>query len=273
MNLRLSPSSFKQILVHLCLLGGALLVLSPFVIMVFTAFTAEKYVLDGISFEHLTLDNFRMAWSAQAWPALYANSIVTTGLILIGGLVTSIPAGYLLARRTFRGSGTYLVLVLVCLSIPAQVTALPTYVALAKLSLLDTITSLALPFLGSAFGVFLFRQFILTIPRSRFDAARIDGVGPVAMVWRVVLPSVRPAIYAFAMFSVTSHYNDLFWPSVVLQGPQAATVPIGLTTYVNQDVGNYYGPQMASAILAILPLLVAFALVQRRLTQGVALAQ
>ena len=258
---------------QLCLLLGAVLVLSPFAVMITTAFTPQRYVLDGISLRHLTFDNFRQAWDAQQWVSLYRNSVVSTGLILLGQLVTAIPAGYLLARRRFRGGRVSLLLVLACLSIPSQVIALPIYVLLAKMSLLDSMTALVLPFLGSAFGVFLFRQFILTIPQSRFDAARIDGVGPVAVVWRVVLPSVRPAIYAFAMFSVTSHYNDLFWPSVVLQSPRAATVPIGLATFVGGDAGDQYGPQMASAVLGIVPLLIAFLLVQRRMTQGIPVAR
>lgn len=259
-----------QIVTHLALATGAFLVLGPFVIMVVTAFTPERYILDGFSLRHFTLENFRTAWSSQQWIALYEHSIVSTALILLGQLLTSIPAGYLLARWSFRGRRVSLLLVLGCLAIPTQVTALPIYVLLAKMTLLDSMTALVLPFLGSAFGIFLFRQFILTIPQSRFDAARIDGVGPVAVIWRVVLPNVRPAIYAFAMFSVTAHYNDLFWPSVVLQGERAATVPIGLATYVNQDVSNSYGPQMASAVLAVVPLLVAFLFVQRRITQGIA---
>lgn len=262
-----------QLFSHLWLALGAVVLLAPFAVMVTTAFTPEKLVLDGFSFRHLTFDNFRQAWSAQPWLSLYANSLISSGLILLGQLVTSIPAGYLLARHSFRGSRVYLLVVLACLAIPAQVTALPIYVGLAKLSLLDTMTALVVPCLGSAFGVFLFRQFILTIPQSRFDAARIDGVGPVAMVWRVVLPGVRPAIFAFAMFSVTGHFNDLFWPSVVLLGPRNATVPMGLATYITEDTSNQYGPQMATAVLAIIPLLIVFLFVQRRITQGLPVAR
>jgi multiple sugar transport system permease protein len=262
-----------QLFSHVWLALGATVVLAPFAVMVMTAFTPERWVLDGFSFQHLTLDNFRQAWSAQPWFSLYANSLTSSGLILLGQLITSIPAGYLLARQKFRGSRVYLLVVLACLAIPAQVTALPIYVVLARLSLLDTMTALVVPCLGSAFGVFLFRQFILTIPQSRFDAARIDGVGPVAMVWRVVVPSVRPAIFAFSMFSVIGHYNDLFWPSTVLLGNRYATIPFGIASFLAEDTSNQYGPQMATAVLGILPLLIAFLLVQRRITQGLPVAR
>ena len=113
---------------------------------------------------------------------------------------------------------------------------------------------------------------MLTIPQSIFDAARLDRVSEFGMVWRVVLPNVRPAITAFGIFSVVGHWNDLFWPSVVLRSPSNATVPFAVTQFADQESGIRYGAQMAAAVLAVVPLVAAFLLAQRQFIRGITLS-
>lgn len=266
MNSRL----LAQVIRHTALAMGALIMLAPFAVMARTAFTASGAAFDG-GLDDLTLDNFRQVWSEQPWLRLYANGFAAVALIFLGQVILGLAAGYALARREFVGKRIAMLLVAACLIVPEQVTALPNYVLLARLGWIDSMFSLVVPFVGSAFAIFLFRQFILTLPQSLFDAAHLDGVGPIAVVWRVVLPNVRPAIVALGVFSVVSHWNDLFWPSIVLQTDAAATVPYAVATYANAEAFSDYGIQMAAAILAVLPLMIAFIATQRHFVRGISL--
>lgn len=163
-----------------------------------------------------------------------------------------------------------LVLVILALVIPAQVIAMPVFVLISQLGMVDQLGALILPFLTSAFGIFLFRQFVMTIPSHIFDAARVDGVGHFGIVWRVVLPNVKPAILAFGIFSIVSHWNDLFWPSVVLRTTESATVPFAIAQFTNPELGVRPGVQMAAAALAATPLILAFLAAQRHFVNGLA---
>ncbi|MER6526097.1 carbohydrate ABC transporter permease [Streptomyces sp. NPDC001508] len=259
---------------HLCLALGGVVMLLPFYVMLRSAFTPEEYILDGsLGLSHLTLANFTTAWNTAPWGRYYLSSLLSTALIFAGQVVTSVPAGYALARLRFKGRHLAFWTVLACFIIPTQVIAIPTYIGLSRAGLGDTLGGLVVPFIASAFGIYLMRQFILSIPQSLFDAARLDRVGPVAMVWRVVLPNVKPGLLALGVFSVIAHWNDLFWPSVILRTPAHATVPYAISQFVSQDTGNQYGPQMAAATLATVPLLVGFLICQRHFVRGIALAR
>jgi len=258
--------------IHLALAVGAVIIILPFAVMLWTAFVPQRLLFDGgANLRDLTLANFRTALGQASWGRYYRNSLITTAAIFLAQLATCLPAAYVLARCHFRGKRGVLWLVLACLIAPPQAIAIPNYVLLARGHLLDSLAALIIPFLTSAFGIFLFRQFILTIPQPIFDAARLDGVGDLGMVWRIVLPNVRPAILAFGVFIVTSAWNDLFWPSVVLQRTENATVPLGITRFAEPSAGNNYGAQMAAAVLAILPLIVTFVVAQRQILKGIAL--
>lgn len=253
------------------LAAGAVFILAPFVVMVLAAFTpADRLKPGSVTLAGVTFDNFRQAWQDLDWPALYFNTTVVVVVVFLAQVLTSLPAGYALARLRFRNRELSFWTVMLCLAIPPQVTGIPVFYALSKLDLLDTYTALILPSVGSAFGIFLFRQFVLSLPQSVFDAARLDRVGPIAMVWRIVLPNVKPALAAFAVFTVVGHWNDLFWPSMLLRSDKVATVPYGIARYAAPDSLSSYGTQMAAATFATLPLLIFFFIVQRQLVRGIA---
>jgi multiple sugar transport system permease protein len=260
------------IALYAVLASGACLVVLPFAVMLRTALVPEREALGGSwSMHQVTLDNFRAAFASADWLQYYRNSLIVTISTFVLQVMVCLPAGYALARVQFRARRAMYLLTLACLVIPPQVTAIPSYVLLTRLGLGDTLLSLILPSIGSAFGIYLFRQFILTIPASVFDAARLDGVRGLDMVWRVVLPNVRPALLAFGVFSVVSHWNDLFWPSVMLRGTQNATVPYGIALFSSLEQGAHYGAQMAAASLALVPLVVAFIVAQRQFVSGIVL--
>lgn len=259
---------------HGALAVGAVVMLFPFYVMARSAFTPEQYILDGsLGLSHFTVDNFTTAWRAAPWGRYYLNSLLVTGLIFVFQLATAVSAGYALARLRFRGRTPLLWVVLACFIVPPQVVAIPNYIMLARVGLNDSLAGLIIPYACTGFSIYLMRQYILSIPQSLFDAARLDRVGPIAMVWRVVLPNVKPAILALGVFSVTHNWNDLFWPSVILRTNAHGTVPYGISLFASQETGSNYGPQTAAATLAVIPLLIGFLLCQRHFVRGLALTR
>ena len=143
---------------------------------------------------------------------------------------------------------------LLCLLIPAHATAIPIYILFYKAGLLNTYASLILPFTISVFGIFLMRQFFMTVPDDLIDAARVDGMSELGIVWRVMLPTAVPALVAFGIFSVVAHWNDYFWPLIVVGDQALYTPPLGVAFFRLNDQGTGYGPLMAAATISIAPL-------------------
>jgi multiple sugar transport system permease protein len=263
----------SQVAVHAALAAGAAAILLPFAWMTLTALRPPDEVFGGLWSGSLTLENFARVWHDVDWPRLYLNGALVTCGIFLGQVLVCLPAAWALARLRFRGSRVALVVVLASLVIPPQATAVPVFLMLSELGLIDTRTALIVPFIGSAFAIFLFRQFLLTVPQSLIDAARLDGVSELGMVWHVALPLVRPAIAALAVFTIAFHWNDLFWPFLVLRSDDAATVPYGIVRYSNGEAGTDYAAQMSAAVLAIAPLVIGFLLAQRHVVRGIAFAE
>jgi multiple sugar transport system permease protein len=252
---------------------GAVLMAFPFVWMVSTALKPPTQIFDGrLIPSDPTLANFTTVFHEIPVWRYYVNGTLVVAVIFALQVLIAVPAAYAIARLRFRGRDASLWLVLLCLMVPAQVTAIPIFLVFSRLGILDSYASLILPFAGSAFGIFLLRQFFLTLPASLFDAARLDGAGPLRTLTSVAMPLLRPALTSFAVFSVVSHWNDYFWPSIVLRTTEHATVPFGLVAFTSTEAGARYGPQMAMALLAIAPMAVGFLLAQRQFIEGIALS-
>ncbi|MGL4236770.1 carbohydrate ABC transporter permease [Tabrizicola sp.] len=264
----------RQIVLHLALTAGAILVLLPFWLMLRTSLTPEERIFEGslLALSEPTLDNYARVFAEVPVLRYYLNGLIVVGAILIGQIVTCVPAAYALARWRFVGRDLSLWLVLLAIMVPFHATAIPIYVLLAWSGLIDTRGALILPFIGSAFSVFLLRQFFLSLPGSVFDAARLDGAGPMRLLVHVVFPLARPAILTFCLFSFVSHWNDYFWPSFVLRSDHAATVPFGIVRFLDHELGGDFGAQMAAATLTVLPLVLGFLMAQRHFVSGIALA-
>lgn len=200
------------------------------------------------------------------------NGVLVCGGILVLQLLVAIPCGYALAKLRFRGRGILFGAVLLGLMVPVQVTALPLYVLSYLLGLTNTYWALVLPFIASAFGIFLFRQFFVMIPETVLEAARLDGLSELEIVWRIAAPAARPAIIAFSIFSVIAHWNDLFWPLIVITNQDLATPPLGILFFRNQEAGEDFGALMAAAVIITAPLVLIFLATQRRFVEGIALS-
>ena len=282
---------------HALLLAGALVVLLPFYVMVSYSlkspgeidggrggfFGAQDVMIDprcaalgGTDAEcsmRPVVFNYTRAFTEAPLLRYLLNGVIVTASIFVIQVLVALPAAYALAKLRFWGRDAVFGLVLFCLLIPVHAIALPLYVGLAKLGLTNTYAALIVPWTISVFGIFLMRQFFMTVPDDLIDAARMDGMSEFAIVWRVMLPTAVPALLAFAIFSVVAHWNDYFWPRLVVTGNRDLfTPPLGLREFKSDADGSFFGPMMATATVIVTPLIVAFLLAQRRFIEGITLS-
>ncbi len=217
--------------------------------------------------------NYSKAFTEAPLLRYLLNGVIVTASIFLIQIVVALPAAYALAKLKFWGREAVFSLVLFCLLIPVHEIALPLYIMLAKIGLTNTYAALVVPWTISVFGIFLMRQFFITVPDDLIDAARMDGMGEFAIVWRVMLPTAIPALLAFAIFSVVAHWNDYFWPRIVVTGNRDLfTPPLGLREFKGDGDGSFFGPMMATATVIVTPLIVAFLVAQRRFIEGITLS-
>ena len=259
--------------VHAFLLAGAVFILLPFVWMLVTSIKPPDEVFSAeLSFwpdRFYGLENYSFALAAAPVLRFALNGVIVCTGILVVQLLIAIPCAYALAKLQFPGRHLLFILVLLALCIPIQVPALPIYVALAWLGLLNTYFSMMVPFFLSVFGIFLFRQFFRSFPDDIIHAARLDGMSEFEIVWRIVTPSAWPAIAAFSVFSIVAHWNDLYWPLIVISDSKLATPPLGMLFFANAESGTNYGALMAAATILTAPLVIAFLFARRRFIQGI----
>lgn len=262
-----------QLARHAFLLLLAALTLVPFAWMLSTASKPETEVFSDVLHwlpqRWALIENLRTAFERAPLLRLLANGVIVTFSIFVLQMLVALPAAYALAKLEFRGRQWLMGAVLLGLLVPQHAVAVPVFLLLHQLGMLDSYAALVAPWTLSVFGIFLLRQFFKTVPNDLIDAARIDGLSEVAIVWRVMLPTAWPAVTAFGIFSVVAHWNDYFWPLIVINSPEYLTPPLGVAQFRNQEAGTNYGVLMAAALVVITPLVLAFLLAQRRFIEGI----
>lgn len=253
----------------LCL--GAALVLVPFVWMISLSLkpAAEIFSPDFTLLPaQVEWRNYIKAFTEVPLHRFLLNGVIVCFGILFFQLLLAVPLAYALAVRDFKLRGLLFGLVLAGLLVPYHVTAVPLFLGLAELKLLNTYSALIIPFIASVFGIFLFRQYFAALPADLIDAARVDGLSETAIAWRIAFPNAWPAVTAFAIFSVVAHWNDLFWPLIAVSDRDLATPPRGVLYFRDEEAGSDVGPLMAAATVINAPLVLGFLLAQRRFIQG-----
>lgn len=267
-----SPAWFLR---HVVLLLMAGLVLLPFAWMVATSLKPPAEIFsDQINWwpqKFYGVENYTAAFTKAPLGRFLLNGAIVTIAIFAIQVLVALPAAYALAKLRFLGRQTAFTIVLLCLLIPPHAVAVPVFLLLHGLGLLNTYAALVLPWTISVFGIFLMRQFFMTVPDDLVDAARMDGISEFGIVWRVMLPTAVPALTAFGIFSVVAHWNDYFWPLIAINDQALFTPPLGVAHFRNEDAGSDFGPLMAAATLIIAPLIAGFLLAQRRFVEGIAL--
>lgn len=248
---RQSPASPQQLIIHALLLIAAFITLFPFYWMVITSFKTPNEVFTSV-FHWLPqvwngTENYLAAVSKAPIFTFMRNGLIVCFGVLTCQLLVAIPTGWALARYDFRGKKLLFLIVLLGLAVPIQAPAIPLFIALATFDLLDTFFALMFPFFLSVFAIFLFRQAFKTFPDDIVLAARLDGMKEWEILWRVATPSIKPQIAAFAVFSFVAHWNDLYWPLIVVTSPDMVTPPLGMAQFSDPETGTNFGALMAAA--------------------------
>jgi len=217
-----------------------------------------------------TWSNFPDAWNTAPFWRYTFNSAVIALATVAGVLVLSTLAGYGFARFRFRGRRALFACALVTMMIPGQITAIPLYLQMRDLHLLDHPAAVVLPALSGGFGTFLMRQYISSLPGELMEAARIDGANELRVFVQIVVPQLGPAVASLLIFTFMSSWDAFFWPLIVLSTSDHYTLPVGIALFTGEYSSNESFVMAASAIASI-PVLIVFALAQRRFVEGIAL--
>jgi sn-glycerol 3-phosphate transport system permease protein len=220
---------------------------------------------------HLTLNNFQAAWRIAPWPTHYLNSLIFAFGTLAVQFITITLAGYAFARLRFAGRGLLLTFVLLQILVPNSVLIAQNFVTVRDLGFYNTLVGMMLLYWGSAFGTLLLRQTFRSIPYELEEAARMDGANLYHVLRHVYVPLSIPAYIAFALVSVSSHWNEFLWPLIITKDEEVRPLTVGLNKLVQSaEVGALYHQQMAGTLLVIAPLTLLFMVFQRRFIESFA---
>jgi len=246
----------------------AILWLLPLLYAFWTAFHPPEFSARFNLLAPLTLDNFVQAWNAAPFARYYLNTFLLVTLILSCQLILCTLAAYAFARFEFAGRELAFALVLLQLMIMPDVLIVENYRTMSRLGILDSIPAIALPYVASAFGIFLLRQTFKTVPRELDEAARIEGAGPLQVLLRVYVPLAKPIYIAYGLVSVSYHWNNFLWPLIVTNSVEARPLTVGLQVFSSTDQGIDWSVICAATLMTSAPLLVAFLLFQRQFVQS-----
>ena len=262
------PTSFANILETGAAWLLALLWLMPLLYAFWSAFHPSEYATHFDITAPLTLNNFREAWSQAPFARYYLNTFILVSSILAAQFVLCTLAAYAFARFEFAGKNIAFALVLLQLMIMPEVLIVENYRSMSRLDLVDTITGIGLPYMASAFGIFLLRQTFKTLPKELDDAARVEGCSPLQILWKVYVPLARPTYVAYGLVSVSYHWNNFLWPLVITNSVTTRPLTVGLAIFGAPESGVDWSIITAGPLLAVAPLLIAFLLFQRQFVQS-----
>jgi sn-glycerol 3-phosphate transport system permease protein len=246
----------------------ALIWVLPLVYAVWTAFHPSEFSAKFVLTAPLTLENFANAWKAAPFARYFLNTTLLVTLILAAQLVLCTLAAYAFARYEFRGKNILFSLVLIQLMIMPDILLVENYKTMSKLGLIDTLFGIGLPYFASAFAIFLLRQTFKQIPNELVEAAVMEGASTMQILWRVFVPLAKPVYIAFALVSVSYHWNNFLWPLVVTNSVNSRPLTVGLQVFASTDQGIDWSIITAATLLTAAPLLIAFLLFQRQFVQS-----
>jgi len=264
--------------------AAVLVVATPFLWMLSLAFKGPTEVFSyppQLLPDAPTFENFRYVWDHTNIPTAMANSLIVTVLVVVGNCLLASSAGYALARMRFRGSSLLFTVILGTAMVPAVVQLIPLFLMTRSVplaggndvfgqggtGLLDSYAGLVLPLLVQPLNIYLARQYFLDLSPDFGDAARVDGASELRIFWAIYMPIAKPIVATIAILSFTGSWEDFLWPLVIISSPDMQTLSLALNSFATTS-STQYGPLMASTFLAIVPVLLVFALGQRHFTQG-----
>jgi multiple sugar transport system permease protein len=261
-------------LVYGILIVAVAATLLPFVWMLLGSFKTQGELLrnpTGWIPQEPTLENYVKWFTQFNIGGFFLNSTIVAVVTVLGNLLFCSMVGYALAKMDFPGKRLLFLLVMVTLMVPGVVTFVPLFVMVGKLGLVDTYAALFLPYLAQPLGVFLMRQFMVDIPDSLLEAARIDGAGEVRIFTRIVLPLCGPPLATLAIMTFLASWNNFLWPLVAAQTEDRYTLPVALALFSQAENATNYGLLLSGSVLVITPIVALFIALQRYFIQGIAM--
>jgi multiple sugar transport system permease protein len=262
---------WASLALHAALLVGAAAALFPLLWMVSGSFMSTG---EANSFpprllpQHPTWGNYAALFTRLNIGRYFLNSVIVAGAATTIGLFVNSLAGYALAKLEFKGRERLFRILLAGLVIPAQVSMLPLFLVLRSLGLVNSYVGAMVPAMATIFGIFLIRQYALSVPDDLLDAARMDGAGEFRIYWSVVLPVIRPILATLAIFTFLSTWNDFLWPLVVLTDNAKYTLPVALAGLAGEHVQDTE-LMLAGSVVTVLPVLAVFIILQRFYVAGI----
>ena len=260
---------------YLILISASLIAVIPFVWIILGSFKTGREIrqIPPTFFpQEFNTENYKTILEDEDLPlgVFYRNSAIIAIANVVQVLFTSSLFGYIFAKFEFRGKNVIFWFIMATLILPSQVTMIPGYLVLAKLKLINKLWALIIPAAIDVFGIFMFRQFALSIPNELLDAARVDGASEFRIYRSVVLPQLGPALATFGMLTFMYNWNAYLWPLIVLTEQKVRTLPIILTWYSNQHSAQF-NLTMAASVLVVFPVLLVFLFTQRWIVRGITL--
>jgi multiple sugar transport system permease protein len=266
--------NFKsKMLVHILLTIGSIFMVVPFLWMVLTSVKTfgESISIPLIVFpKKLQWVNYKNVLIMLPFLNFYFNTVITTLAKTVGQLIFCSMAAYAFARIKFPGRNLLFIILLSVLMVPGQIFLIPNYKLIQSLGLLNTLWALIIPGLFSAYGVFLLRQFFMTLPKELEDAAIIDGCNQFQIYWKIMLPLAKPGLIALSIFTILWSWNDLLWPLVVNTSLDKLPLSVGIATLQGQYLTDY-PTLMAGSVLAMWPMILMFIIFQKKFIEGIAI--
>lgn len=259
----------QQWFVGLVLTIGGLMVSIPFIWMILSSFKPESEVMQltpTLFPKEFTLENFQNLFVNMNF-GLYLKNTIIIVLWSFVGLFLNAMAGYAFAKFEFKGRNQLFFLVLATMMIPGQVTMIPVYLILNQMGLTNTMAGIVLPGLVGAFGIFLFRQFMSTIPDELLEAARLDGASELRVFWQIVLPMTKPILAVQGILTFIAGWNSFLWPLIIANDESLYTLSVGLSLLKGQYGGNF-ALQMAGSTFMVVPIVIIFIIFQKHIIDG-----
>lgn len=218
--------------------------------------------------EGWTFAAYRDVWRSGPFDRYFLNSLVVVTVVLAGNIVFCSMAGYAFARYRIRGAKLLFFLVISTIMLPKQVILVPLYILMQRAGMIDTYWALTLPFLADPFNIFLIRQYMTSLPPDCEEAARIEGAGELTILFRVVMPMLRPALAVVAINTCLINWNSFLFPFILTNSTSMRTLPVGVALMAQGEHATDWGHMMAAAVIAALPVIVAYVIFQRQIISG-----
>lgn len=248
---------------------SALRIIVLLIVLIVTAYPLAWMVSVSLKTANgVGLQYYRDIWQSGPFDRYFLNSLIVVTIVLAGNIVFCVMAGYAFARYKFRGAPFVFLLVISTIMLPKQVILVPLYILMQKLGMIDTYWALTLPFLVDPFNIFLIRQYLSTIPPDCEEAARVEGAGELTILFRVVMPMLRPALAVVAIHTCLVNWNSFLFPFILTNSTSMRTLPVGVALLSQGAHSIDWGHLMAGAVISALPVIVAYVIFQRHIISG-----